>query len=282
MNEVMLRLILPLLLSVVTAWAVDLFSTRRHLQAPGFLRTSRGFSAGRRLAYFGVFSFGLYLTVFQSVALFGIDPEVDMSEVASWQLFLVHWLLLGMLLAWYLLGFSRLGISRRRFWSEWCRQFGLVSPKIGREVLLGLGLGIVGWLVVLVVVSLVGTLFAAVGGSSLLPSDVPPSIVWMASLSIPLRLLIALSAGIVEELFFRGFLQPRLGILFSSLLFVLAHLSYGQPFLLIGVTLLSVGFAYLAYWRRSIWASISAHFTFDAVQLLILIPAALRFADTGG
>jgi membrane protease YdiL (CAAX protease family) len=87
---------------------------------------------------------------------------------------------------------------------------------------------------------------------------------------------LALSAGLVEELFFRGFLQPRVGIGVSTLLFVLAHLSYDQPFMLVGITILSLVFAGLVWWRQNVWPAVAAHFLFDAVQLLILIPWALH------
>ena len=80
----------------------------------------------------------------------------------------------------------------------------------------------------------------------------------------------------VEERFFRGFLQPRVGIGVSTLLFVLAHLSYDQPFLLVGVSILSLVFAALVWWRQNVWPAIAAHFLFDAVQLLILIPWVLH------
>ena len=90
------------------------------------------------------------------------------------------------------------------------------------------------------------------------------------------RLGLALSAGTVEELFFRGLLQPRSGIVFSTALFALAHLSYGQPFLLLGVTLLSVLYAILVRWRQSLWAAMTAHFLFDAIQMLIVIPSVLK------
>ena len=59
----------------------------------------------------------------------------------------------------------------------------------------------------------------------------------------------------------------------------MAHLSYDQPFLLIGVGLLSLLFASLVIWRQSIWAAISAHAVFDTIQLLIVIPAAMRFLE---
>jgi membrane protease YdiL (CAAX protease family) len=96
-----------------------------------------------------------------------------------------------------------------------------------------------------------------------------------------LRLGIALSAGIVEETFFRGFLQPRIGIVLSTLLFALAHLSYDQPIMLVGVGLLSILYGLLVRWRRNLWPAIVAHFLFDAIQLLIVIPAVLRLLPQG-
>ncbi len=276
MTDLLFRLLLPILLAAATAWAIDFAGVRRRLQAPGFLDTA-GLSAGpRRASFLFLFSIVLFLTVFQAVAMFGVEVETDLSQVPTWQLFWVHWMLVGVLSAWYLLGFGGLPQMRGRLSKEWVQQFGLATPNVGGEVLLGLGLGIVGWVAVLVLVTAIGMLVTVLGGGEALPQEVPQTIVWMASLSIPLRLMIAVSAGVVEEVFFRGFLQPRIGIWPSSALFVLAHMSYGQPFLLIGISLLSVGFAFLARWRGNVWASITAHFVFDAVQLLVLIPAALR------
>jgi membrane protease YdiL (CAAX protease family) len=119
----------------------------------------------------------------------------------------------------------------------------------------------------------------AIGGEGAVPSQPPEVIGLVIALPILVRLLLSISAGVVEELFFRGFLQPRVGVLASSTLFVMAHLSYDQPFLLIGVGLLSLLFASLVIWRQSIWAAISAHAVFDAIQLLIVIPAAMRFLE---
>jgi membrane protease YdiL (CAAX protease family) len=90
-----------------------------------------------------------------------------------------------------------------------------------------------------------------------------------------------LSAGVVEEVFFRGFLQPRVGIAASSALFALAHLSYEQPLMLLGILLLSVLFALLTRWRQSVWAAIAAHAVFDAIQLLVLIPWAMKMIGEG-
>ena len=52
--------------------------------------------------------------------------------------------------------------------------------------------------------------------------------------------------------------------------------------MLVGVTLLSLTFAFIVRWRQSIWAAIVAHAVFDAIQLLFVIPWALRYTDSGG
>lgn len=282
MRRVELLLVLgPLLLGALTAIAVDWSAERLQLQPPGLARRGPASSgrALRRALVLTVMTVGFALAVFQSLAALGAEAEVDMSQVATWQLFFVHAILVSMLGFWYLVGFGGLLSDPLRLATEWWRQLGLRCPAIGREVLLGLGLGVVGWFVVLALVSLLGLAAGSVIGPESLPDEVPDQVVWMAGLPLLVRLAIAVSAGVVEEVFFRGFLQPRVGIVASTGLFSVAHLSYGQPFLLVGITLLSVGFAFLSKWRGNVWAAITAHFTFDAIQLLVLIPAALRFAE---
>ena len=48
--------------------------------------------------------------------------------------------------------------------------------------------------------------------------------------SIPGILTLGLAAGIGEETLFRGALQPRFGLLFTSLLFAILHSQYGITF----------------------------------------------------
>ena len=153
------------------------------------------------------------------------------------------------------------------------------ASKPLKEIGLGLAAGLVAWISVIAVMVLSGLAVWALGGRDLLPQAAPPLVPWLASLPLVLRLGVSLSAGFAEELFFRGFLQPRAGIALSTALFVLAHLSYEQPFMLLGVTLLSLIFAFLVYWRQSVWAAVTAHATFDAIQLTIMIPFALEYLD---
>jgi membrane protease YdiL (CAAX protease family) len=167
------------------------------------------------------------------------------------------------------------------FGREVARQLGLVAPSIRREVAIGAALGLAAWAAVLL--ALVATALAvwAVGGEGALPK--PSAIVpWIAALPIAVRALVSLSAGFVEEIFFRGFLQPRIGILLSTAFFVLAHVSYGQPLMLVGITLLSLIYALLVRWRQTIWPAIAAHALFDGIQLLVIIPAALRLMGQPG
>ena len=90
------------------------------------------------------------------------------------------------------------------------------------------------------------------------------------------RLAISVAAGVGEEIFFRGLLQPRIGLWASTALFALGHVGYGQPFLLLGVTVLSLIYGLLARWRGNVWAAVVAHTLFDAVQLLVIIPLGIE------
>lgn len=161
-------------------------------------------------------------------------------------------------------------------------QFGFVARSVPREIGLGVLLGVGAWVAVLAGVILIGLLIVLLGGDEAIPKAPPALVPWIAGLPIWVRLLISLSAGVVEEWFFRGFLQPRMGILLSTGFFVLAHFSYGQPFMLIGITILSLIYGLLVKWRQNIWPAIAAHTLFDAVQLLVVIPAALRLLETQG
>jgi membrane protease YdiL (CAAX protease family) len=154
----------------------------------------------------------------------------------------------------------------------------LATADLPRELALGVGVGVAIWGAVLAILTAVVGLLQTLGGADWMPREASPLIVFLASQPLWLRLAAALSAGFFEETFFRGFLQPRVGVLFSTLLFTLAHWSYGEPFMLVGVALLSLAYAMLARWRRSVWAAVAAHATFDAVQLLVLLPWALKQA----
>jgi len=84
----------------------------------------------------------------------------------------------------------------------------------------------------------------------------------------------------VEEGFFRGFLQPRVGLLVSSVLFAFAHFSYGLPSLAIGVFTISLLIGYTFDRTRSLVPCIVVHGVFDAIQLLVVLPWAVRLLES--
>ena len=73
-----------------------------------------------------------------------------------------------------------------------------------------------------------------------------------------------------EEIFFRGFLLDRIGILLSSLLFALAHFSYGSPTELAVAFTAGFTFALMRRSRNSLIPSIAAHALFNLTTVIIV------------
>ncbi|HUP24227.1 MAG TPA: CPBP family intramembrane glutamic endopeptidase [Thermoanaerobaculia bacterium] len=277
------RLLAPLTVAVLTALAFDRAIARRGLQPPGLAVGGVTGWRARRFAATWVLSFAFYLVVYLPLATFGREVELDPARLSSWQLFLGHGVLLGTLVVWCAAGFAGVPqVPARRQAAVWVRQIGLVASRPGVEIMIGLGTGVVAWAVVLGTMLLLTAVLAVLGASELLPQRMPAMVAALGALPVWLRLAISLSAGVAEEVFFRGFLQPRAGVLASTALFVAAHLGYQQPWMLVGVTLLSLFFAALARWRQSVWAAVTAHAVFDAIQLLWLVPLALDASGTPG
>jgi membrane protease YdiL (CAAX protease family) len=167
-------------------------------------------------------------------------------------------------------------------WRQFLAQFGLLAPSVPREIGIGLVLGLGAWVGVLVALIGIAAVIVAVAGEDVLPKQPPALVPFIAGLPIGVRVLVSLSAGVVEEGFFRGFLQPRIGIPLSTAFFALAHLSYGAPFMLIGITMLSLIYAFTVRWRQNLWPAMAAHALFDAVQLLVVVPSVLRLIQGAG
>ena len=219
----------------------------------------------------------LWVGVFAAVGQIGLPSgveEIDFENLSPLNLFLMHAVLVTTLAVWLMLGYWRCGHDAGTVIRS---QLGLrLKPgqSLPAEIGLGTLAGVVLWGSVLAVVVMAALAVGLVGGFENLPNEAPKMVLWMGSLPILLRIMLSLSAGVVEELFFRGFLMPRVGFGLSNVLFVLGHLSYDQPFLLLGVALLSVAFSLLVKWRGNIWPAIAAHALFDAIQLLIIVPSA--------
>ncbi|HVG23208.1 MAG TPA: CPBP family intramembrane glutamic endopeptidase [Thermoanaerobaculia bacterium] len=145
---------------------------------------------------------------------------------------------------------------------------------------IGLSVGVGGWMITLAIAALVALLLQATGVMNEPPAP-PAMIPWMAKLAWWKKALIVASAMSVEEFFFRSFLQKRIGLIASTLLFALAHFTYGNPMLLIGVTVISIVIS-IGFWRtKNVVPGIIAHGVFDAIQLFVLVPLAVKMMGIG-
>jgi membrane protease YdiL (CAAX protease family) len=93
-----------------------------------------------------------------------------------------------------------------------------------------------------------------------------------------LVVLTCLTAGITEELVFRGYIMPRLQLLFnktylsiiiSSVIFGLIHFGYGTALNVIGPFIIGLVFALHYYKYRNIKILIICHFLWDYVVILL-------------
>jgi membrane protease YdiL (CAAX protease family) len=267
-----LRLAGPLLLALVAAVAVDQLTNARGLDPPAFVARP-----WRRAAGLAIVATTLWIGVFFALGQVGL-PAGPMRTPTIPELFLLQVVFAVSIVAWFAVGHAGWMPPASPPSAVFSRQLGFATARPLREFGIGLGLGLLVWPALLLVLLAVVGVLVALGGEDVLPQQPPGLIVWIAALPVPVKLGVAACAGVVEEVFFRGFLQPRVGVGLSTLVFVLAHLSYDQPFMLVGITLLSLFFAALVEWRQNLWPAIAAHFLFDAVQLLFVIPWALEWS----
>lgn len=274
--EALVRGLLPPVLAILATLWIALRSASKELDPESFRRGPM--APVRRALGWAAIAASLYLGAFAVLGVVG-QPMEWVEPGSPVVLFGLHLLFVLALTIWWAAGEPRTAAGGDRSLSE---ELGLESEEPVQELVLGTCVGVAIWAVVLGCVMVFGLLLSGVGLRGALPEGMPPMVAWIVGQPWWLRLAVSLSAGIVEEVFFRGFLQPRIGLVGSTVLFACAHLGYGEPFMLFGVTLLSLSYGLLARWRGSVFAAVAAHATFDAVQLLVLIPTAAAAASAGG
>jgi membrane protease YdiL (CAAX protease family) len=216
-------------------------------------------------AYVWLGLFLLALTLLIVASSLAPPSAKDLARVPFYSLFTLHAILVVFLAGWWLMTGRP---SLPRF-------FNIQTAHPGEAVMTGLAVGVGGWIVTIVFALIIALILQATG---LLPKNPQPSatIAWMASLPLWKKIMIVLSAMTVEEAFFRGWLQKRVGLIASTLLFALAHAGLGQPFLLIGVAIISLIIGFTFYRTKDLVPGIIAHGVFDAVQLFVVIPIAFK------
>jgi len=196
--------------------------------------------------------------------------QSELSKLPFYSLFSLHVILLVFLAGWWLLaGRPPLG-----------RFFNFRRERVGEAVMTGFAVGVGGWIVTIVFAVLLGVILTSTG---LMPKAPRPSpmIGWLAALPLWKKGVVVFSAMTVEELFFRGWLQKRVGVIVSTLLFALAHAGFGQPLLLVGVGVISLVIGFTFYRTKNVLPGIVAHGVFDAVQLFVIIPVVFKMTGMG-
>ncbi|MFA6959067.1 MAG: type II CAAX endopeptidase family protein [Thermoanaerobaculia bacterium] len=235
-------------------------------ETKGLLSHDRFPNKGYRYAAYTLLT-GLLVLVTALVASASNQPATasDLAKMPFWSLFTMHFILVVFLVCWWLVS-GRPGLGSF---------FNLRKDDAGVEALAGVAIGVGGWLLTITVALAIGLAIQAFGNVDE-PIHPPAAISWMAALPWFKKLAIVFSAMTFEELFFRGFLQKRVGLLASTVVFVIAHAGFGEPMMFIGITVVSLVIGYVFYRTKSLLPCIIAHGVFDAIQLFIVIPVALK------
>jgi membrane protease YdiL (CAAX protease family) len=249
--------------------ALAAFACLALLAAAGRLRFLREeFQDRPRRALAALLLFGV-LTACVFYPAVSPDQAASIDPSALWfpMLFFGHAVLAAFLFLWRHL---RSDIS----WGRFLHLNRLVASDIRR----GLWTGCMGWMATILVTAAVAFSLRTSGLPGHSP-EVPEFMFWIAHLGLERKLIVILIAMTVEEAFFRGFLQPRVGWIPASLLFVLGHASYGLPLMLVGVTVISLVLGWSFRRTGRLLPCVIAHGTFDAIQLLVIIPWAVGMIE---
>lgn len=262
----MIHFLLPLAFILIVFASMVYLNERR-----GLFSSDRFPSKAMKIGayvWLGVFLVALTLMIVAS----SLAPPTsrDLARVPFYSLFLLHAVLVIFLVGWWLL-------SGRPPLREFLN---IRLERSGEAVMTGFAVGVGGWILTLMGAITIALILSAAG---LIPkAPVPsPMIGWMAALPLWKKGMIVLSAMTIEEFFFRGWLQKRVGLMLSTLLFALAHAGLGQPLLLIGVAIISFIIGFTFYRTKNIVPGIIAHGVFDAVQLFVIIPIAFKATGLG-
>lgn len=150
------------------------------------------------------------------------------------------------------------GYLTRKNLKKTLNELGLEKPTIS-NILLGFSVGI-GLIALVIILSLFFQHFG-------LEEE---NIDWIKDLiSIQNAFILGLSAGICEEILFRGALQPKFGIVLTTLLFVFLHVQYSALWMLFIVFVISIILGYVRKMTNTTTAII-VHSTYNVIQMLML------------
>jgi membrane protease YdiL (CAAX protease family) len=247
--------------------AAIVYLNERH----GLLSCDRFQSTGAKwFAYIWLWLFfaGISVLVAQ-----GAQVQPTASEIAKmpfYSVFQMHLILVVFLIGWW-------AAAGRPEWREFLN---VRHERPAEVVAIGISVGVGGWIVTLLAAMLLSLLLQATGAMTEAPEP-PVMIGYLSALPLWQKALIVLSAMTVEEAFFRSFLQKRIGLIASTLLFALAHFTYGNPLMLVGITVVSIIIGITFHRTKNVIPGVLAHGVFDAIQLFVIVPIAYKMLGVG-
>lgn len=159
---------------------------------------------------------------------------------------------------------------------------GLFVRRNGRQVIKRLGLDKLNWrnvmygmMAVIIMIAIdisISKVWSLVAPEQLEELSQVSDIMFGDFDSVPLVVLLAVLSSLSEELLFRGALQPRLGLWFTSILFASIHIQYSISPATLVVFLLGIVLGLLRKYFGT-WTSIFAHFGYNLLLLLVGLAA---------
>lgn len=164
-----------------------------------------------------------------------------------------------------LYGFVGVGVALRRpFWDTMGR-LGL-GPLTWRRLAIAIG----AWLGLLLMDQMVSLVWRTISPAQFQDFGNLTDALFGSFISIPGALTIGLAAGIGEEILFRGALQPRLGILLTSLLFMIVHAQYGLTPALFQIFIVGIVLGLIRKYENTT-TTIVIHALFNASSVLLAL-----------
>lgn len=205
-----------------------------------------------------LYIFGLPL--YSSVATFLFSQEETVFNPTqggiTFSLILNTIVMVGCSLAW-------LKLVRNLNFTEALRDLGFRKKDNHIAVFYGVSTIILFWLAMVVVLSII-IAFTGFTEENTVVFQIGRALSW------PGIVMVSLLAAVSEETFFRGFLQKRVGLIPASVLFGIVHVSYGTILQVVMPIILGLFLGFLYIKTQNIGSAVSAHFTFNLIQFVLL------------
>lgn len=171
--------------------------------------------------------------------------------------------LLQNLLAYILIAYVAVGYRNYRNGEQATARLGIQVPT-STQVIVGLA-----GVVAAFVSAFIGGLLTRVLQPDAIPGIEESMQAMMSGVTNPfVAIVLAISTGFGEEVFFRGAIQPRMGIVLTAVLFTFLHAQYGFTWILLGLFLVGLTFGWLAK-RYGTMAAVVAHVLYNLAAVIL-------------